>query len=121
MNRIYLTMLSFLIAGIINGQSVIKLDSIKQHIGDSVTVCGKVYGGLYLENAKNSPTLLNIGANYPNQLLTVVIWGDVRKDFTVKPEEDFANKEICITGKVELFKEKAQIVIRNPTQIGLKE
>jgi hypothetical protein len=120
MNRIFL-FCSFLFAyGIVQSQTTIKLEDINQHIGDSVVVCGKAYGGRHLKSAKNSPTFLNIGAKYPDQLLTVVIWGDVRKDFTAKPEEDFANKDICITGKVELYKEKSQIEIRNPAQIKFK-
>lgn len=102
-------------------QTNIKLEDLKSHIGDSVTVCGKVYSGRYLQSSNNSPTFLNIGAKYPDQLLTVVIWGDARKEFTGKPEDDYTNKEVCITGKVELYKDKPQIVIRKSSQLKLKE
>ncbi|MEI9912248.1 MAG: hypothetical protein WDO71_22900 [Bacteroidota bacterium] len=62
-------------------QAVIKLEDVSKYIGDSVTVCGKVAGIRFMEQSKNQPTLINLGAAYPNQLLTVVIWGDLRKEF----------------------------------------
>jgi len=36
---------------------------------------------IYLEQTKGSPTFLNIGGNYPDAPLTLVIWNDVRKQF----------------------------------------
>lgn len=63
-------------------------------------------------------TLLNLGAAFPSQLLTVVIWEDLRNQMKNKPEEYYLNKQICITGKVELYKEKPQVVIRNLAQVS---
>lgn len=106
---------------LVNSQTVIKLEDVRQHIGDSVTVCGKVYNARYIESANNSPTFLNLGATYPNQLLTVVIWGEVRKNFISKPEEVFLNKNVCIIGKVEIYKDRPQVILRKSEQIFLKE
>lgn len=100
----------------VSAQTSIKLEDVSKHIGDSVTVCGKVAGMRYFESSKNKPTLLNIGARHPDQLLTVVIWEDVRNLFTEKPE-GLQDKEICITGRISLYKEKIQIVINRPDQI----
>lgn len=80
-------------------QQTIALEDVAKHVGDSVKVCGVVKGGRFLEQAKNSPTLLNIGAAFPNQLLTVVMWSDVRKLFEKAPEELFKEKEVCIIGR----------------------
>lgn len=110
-----------LVVNLCHSQTAINLEGVHQHVGDSVTVCGKVYSGRYLESANNSPTFLNIGAKYPDQLLTALIWNDVRKQLGGKPEDDYNNKEICISGKVELYKDKPQIVIKKPEQIRLKE
>ena len=90
----------------------IKLEDVGKHVGDTVKVCGKVYGVRYLETTKNQPTFLNVGASFPKQVLTVVIWSDVRKQFEKAPELLFADKEVCITGKVEVYKGKVQIVVR---------
>jgi DNA/RNA endonuclease YhcR with UshA esterase domain len=102
-------------------QISIKLEDVNKHIGDSVTVCGKVYTARYLENANNKPTFLNIGAAFPHQLLTVVIWGEQRKEWEGKPEELYKGKEICITGKLELYNEKPQLIIKTPKQLSVKE
>ena len=102
-------------------QKTIPLEEIGKHVGDSVKVCGKVYGIKWLEQTKGSPTLINIGAAYPNQLLTVVIWGDVRKKLEKTPEELFADKEVCVTGKIELYKGKEQIAANSKEQIGITQ
>ena len=69
----------------------------------------------------DKPTFINLGAAYPNQLLTVVIWEDVRKQFEKSPEELYQNKTICVTGKIELFLDGPQIVISERNQIGIWE
>lgn len=104
--------LFFLSSGSASSQTVIQLSDVNKHIGDSVTVCGKVSGGRFLETAKNTPTFINLGDAFPNHTLTIVIWSDVRKQFEKAPEELFKDKEVCVTGRVELFRERAQIVLR---------
>lgn len=116
MKKISATLFSFFIIAAVNAQTSIKLEDVSKHIGDSVTVCGKVAGMRYFESSKNKPTLLNIGAKHPDQLLTVVIWENVRALFTGKVE-DLQDKEICITGRITVYKEKTQIVIDKPDQI----
>jgi hypothetical protein len=95
-----------------SSQTTIQLADVNKHIGDSVMVCGKVSGGRYLEKSKGAPTFLNLGEAFPNHALTVVIWNDVRKQFEIAPELLFKDKEVCVTGRVELFKDKPQIVVR---------
>ena len=119
MMRIFIYLFALLITSSVNGQATIKLDEVSQHIGDSVTVCGKVDDMRYFETSKNQPTFLNIGGKFPNQLLTLVIWGDVRNQFTGKPE-DLKNKQICITGRIVLYKEKPEIIIGEPWQISIQ-
>ena len=98
-------------------QQKITLQEVSKHVGDTVTVCGKIFGGVFLSSAKNQPTFLNVGAAYPNQQLTVVIWNNARKLFNYKPEEKLKGKTMCITGKIELFKNKPQITVIKPDQL----
>ncbi|QEC68367.1 hypothetical protein FRZ67_14040 [Panacibacter ginsenosidivorans] len=118
------TLLSFIICFMLGMQSKaqqkITLAEINKHIGDSVTVCGKIFGGKFLDAAKNQPTFLNMGAAYPKQLLTIVIWCNTRKLFSYKPEEYLKNKTICITGRIDIFKEKPQIVVQQLNQLQLQ-
>ncbi len=116
MKQISATLLSLFFVAAVTAQTSIKLEDVSKHIGDSVTVCGKVAGMRYFENSKNKPTFLNIGANHPNQSLTVVIWENARSLFTSKVE-DLMDKEICITGRIILYKERPEIVIERPDQI----
>ena len=102
-----------------NAQKPISLDEVGKHIGDSVKVCGQVYDTYYAVRTENTPTFLNIGAKYPNQLLTVVIWGDVRKKFENNPEEVFKDKQVCVIGKLETYKDKPQIVVQKTYQISI--
>jgi len=101
-------------------QTTISLEDVDKHIGDSVTVCGRVSSGRFLEQAKGSPTFLNLGKVFPNHALTVVLWNDMRKQFEKAPELLFKDQEICVTGRIELYKERPQIVIRRKEDIKLK-
>ena len=102
-------------------QKEVKLDDIGKHVGDSVRVCDKVYGGIFLERRNGTPTFLNVGGSYSNHLLTIVIWPEVRKEFTEKPEEFYKDKKVCVVGKVELFRDKPQIVLHSKGQIIINE
>jgi hypothetical protein len=99
----------------------INLEDIEKHVGDSISVCGKVYGGRYLESVSSKPTLINVGAQFPNQLLTIVIYGSDRQNFEESPEDFYKDKEVCVSGKVELYNKKPQIVVRNRDQLVVKE
>lgn len=101
-----------------SGQNISAQDAFK-HIGEKVTICGKIYGGRYFE--KNDKTLLNMGAAYPNHTLTVVIEGADRKKFTNKPEDFYTNKDVCITGEIKDFKGKPEVQVTEITQIVVHE
>ena len=101
-------------------QNEVPLADLKAHVGDTVITCGTVSSAYYAIKAKNSPTFLNIGSKYPNQLLTVVIWEDARTKFNFKPEETLLGKQVCISGMLELFENKPQIKIINPEQIRIQ-
>jgi hypothetical protein len=101
-------------------QQELKPEELKDHIGDSVKVKGKIFGVRYFESAKNSPTLINVGGAYPNQVYTIVIFGEVRKKLGFAPEESkYTGGMAIVTGKVELYKDKPQIVITDPAQLQI--
>ncbi len=56
-----------------------------------------------------------LGAAYPNSPLTIVIYADSRKNFKTTPETMYANKIICVTGKIQEYKGKPQIDSCNKT------
>ncbi len=115
-----LAVIALLLSTAALAQQEVKIEDLSQHVGDSVTVCTKIYGGIYLERSKGAPTFLNAGGSYPNAPLTIVIWEDARKQFKEQPESFYKDKEVCVTGKIILYKEKPEIVVYEEKQIVVK-
>jgi DNA/RNA endonuclease YhcR with UshA esterase domain len=97
----------------------VSAEASKNYVGKTVTVAGKVVDGRYLASTGRQPTLLNIDKPFPNQIFSIVIYGDDRKSFGYKPEEALLNKNVLVTGKVELYKGKPQITVTSPDQITI--
>lgn len=89
----------------------------RRYIGKNATVCGKVVSAAYGADERGRPTFLNLDQRYPNQVFTVVIWGMSRERFPSDPETYYANKKICVSGKVESFGGVPQIEARAPSEI----
>ena len=102
-----------------SAQQQIKIEDAAQHEGDSVTICSKVYGGRYMSNSASAITLLNVGGLYPNALLTILIKPNNRAAFTNKPEEFYVGKDVCITGKIIMFKGKPEIELFSEKGISI--
>ena len=89
--------------------------------GKTITVCGIVSSARYLgestgrPNSRN-PTFLNFGGRFPNHDFTGVIFEDNREKFG-EPEKSCLNKNVCVTGKIQLYREKPEIVITEPGQL----
>ncbi len=95
----------------------IPVEDASKHEGETVKICTKIYGSKYLETAKGKPTFLNAGAKYPNSPLTLVIWDDNRSHFKNAPDTYYDGKNICVTGKIEMFKGKPEIVLTDESQV----
>jgi hypothetical protein len=94
-----------------NGASAprtIAVQDAAQHYNENVQCCAKVYGIKALDNL----TLVNLGAAYPNQPLTVVL-RDAARD--MGPGLD--GKTICVTGTVVSYRDKPEIVVTDPKMI----
>jgi hypothetical protein len=95
----FLKITALLLPPTVQAQQEIKIDELNKHIGDSVTVCTKVYGGIYLDRSKDTPTLLNAGGNYPDAPLTILIWSEARKQFKEAPEVFIKTKIFALQAK----------------------
>lgn len=92
-----------------------------KHVGETITVCGKVFGGRFFETSNNCPTLLNMGAAYPSSPITIMLTLEVRNKLGYVPEQQLKEKNICVTGKVELYKDKPEIKVTEVTQIEVSK
>lgn len=99
----------------------IKPDEAANHIGETVTVCGKIFGGKFFDRSESKITLLNMGAAFPKSPLTIVISGDDRKNFKSAPEEFYSEKTVCVKGVVKEYKGKPQIFIKTEEDITVQE
>ena len=90
--------------------TTIDIQDAAKHYNENVKVCAKVYGYKALENL----TLVNLGAAYPEQLLTVVLKGDARS-----AGSGLDGQTICVAGKIVSYKDKPEIVVTDPALIVL--
>ena len=102
-------------------QKDIKLEEVKNHIGDSVKVEAIFTGVKVFVDDDNRPTLslINLGGEYPNQLLTVAVYPSYKGQYKVMPEEGFKGDKAIVFGKIELYKGKPQIVVRSSNQLSI--
>lgn len=97
-------------------QTLILAKDAPSYIGKSVTICDSVYGTKSLEKIN----LINLGGNYPKELLTVVINKEDISKFSSEPASMYIGNKICVTGTVSEFKGKFQIIVTEPKQIIVK-
>ena len=112
-----LIVLSTIVFGAEN--NVIRPDQAVDHIGEYKTVKGLVASAKYLSRVKGRPTFLNLDEAYPNQVFTVVIWGDTRDQFEVDPEYFYRGKNITVSGIIIEYKGIAEIIVSDVEQIHL--
>lgn len=116
---ILLTGLIITLAGVKSfAQTNITAKEAAKHLNEKVVVCDTVYGGKFLSNA--NITLIDMGGNHPNELLTLLIKGDDRKKFKDAPETVLKHKKVCVTGQLIDYKGKPEIIITDPEQIKVQ-
>jgi DNA/RNA endonuclease YhcR with UshA esterase domain len=122
MRRLYLIVLFVFFASTLTllAQSKITASEAKNHIGETVSVCGQVVSAHYAARTKGNPTFLNLDEPYPNQIFTILIWGSDRDKFG-NPETRFQNKKVCVTGVIKDYRGKPEIVAEQPNQIQLQK
>lgn len=91
--------------------AVVKLEEIRTMIGKTVTVQGKIFSSKDI----GSMILANMGAAYPNQLLTLAIKGDARP-----AAGQLDGKTVTVTGQVIDYKGKPEIIITAPDQLKIQ-
>ena len=88
----------------------------KTHVGETQTVCGKVVSTRFASGSKGQPTFLNLDEPYPNEIFTILIWGDDRARFGA-PETGYRDGNVCVTGKITSYRGTPEIVATEPSQI----
>jgi len=91
----------------------------KDHLGKTATVCGKVASTRYLDSSNRQPTFLNFDKEYPNHTFSAIIFGANRSKFG-KPEQEYLEKNVCVTGEIRDYNGKPEIELTDPKQVRVE-
>ncbi|MBS1526117.1 MAG: hypothetical protein JST19_10740 [Bacteroidetes bacterium] len=89
-----------------------KLEDVATLVGKVVSTKGKVYG----LKSMASMTLVDLGAEYPNQKLTVVLKSEAKDHLT---SNLLIGKILTVNGTVTSYKGKAQIIVTESKNISI--
>ena len=106
---ILITFLLFCVAAAYS-QTAITSKEAKDHIGETLTISGKV-NDVFTSN--KGRTLINFDDKYPNQTFTVVINSESNIDFSLVK----AGSILTVSGLIESYKDKPEIVVKTQDQI----
>lgn len=120
MKKLVFSCIFVCISALSYAQQEIKAEEATKHEGDSVKICTKIYGTRFLEGSNRQPTFLNGGAKYPDSPITFVIFGESRPAFKNKPEEFYMDKQVCVTGRIVMYKGKPEIILTSEAQITVQ-
>jgi hypothetical protein len=90
----------------------VKLEDVRSHMGKDIRVTGRVYSSKDI----GSMVLVNLGAAYPNQLLTIALKGSA-KQLASKVD----GKTLTVVGTVIGYKGKPEIVISDAMMLSIAD
>jgi|HubBroStandDraft_3_1064219.scaffolds.fasta_scaffold04259_6 hypothetical protein len=99
----------------------IAAEAAAQHANEQATVCGLVAGTKYADRSRGKPTFLDFGKPHPGETFKVVIWGADRAKFKEAPEVAYHQKDVCVSGRIQLYRGAPEIVVRDPAQLTLED
>jgi hypothetical protein len=86
-----------------------------KHVGETATVTGRVDG--FHQSGKGN-IFLNMGGAYPNQAFTAFIPAGNASQFPNAQQYD--GKTVAVSGKIQLYKGKPEIIVNSPSQVVAK-
>jgi hypothetical protein len=97
----------------------LKPEEAVRHIGETATVCGVVASAKHADTTRGQGTFLHLDRPYPNQIFTVIIWEKYRPAFG-EPEKSLLHKRICVTGAIQAYKGKPEILPQQASQVSVE-
>ena len=79
------------------------------------TVCGKVASVRTATSSEGESTFINLDFAYPNQVFTILVWGDDRKSVGELPR---AGDHVCATGSIQDYRGVPEIVVEDKSQLS---
>ena len=103
----------FLISGYAKAQTITP-DSAKYFADSLKTVCGKV-SKVFVSKTKT--TFINF-SNEKETYFTAVVFAKDSSTFQEYKLTSWKDKNVCITGKIKMYKGKPEIILKSKDQIG---
>ena len=117
--RLSATLMALAVSALAARAATLTPDDAAKHVGETATVCGIVAGAKYAAQIRGGLTFIDFGKPYPDASFTALIFAADRPKFGT-PEQGLAGKHVCVTGKIEMFRGKAEIVLTDPKQLVVK-
>ena len=87
----------------------------KNHVGEKATVCGKVADERTATSSRGEPTFINLDSRYPNQVFTILIWGEDRKTIGELPR---VGSHACASGVIKEYRGTPEIIVTSAGQLS---
>jgi len=114
LQAVSLAAVTFLICSVTGQGQSLTTSQAKAHEGETGTVCGKVVGEKTATSSRGKPTFINLDSAYPNQIFTILVWGDDRKNIGELPQ---VGTRVCASGKIEDYRGVPEIVVKSKGQL----
>lgn len=111
----HLFLISFFVGAFLSGSAQTPIAEAEKHLNEKVSIVDKVYDIRATQG--DGGLTLNLGAKYPNQLLTVIIPGASRTKFVANAEGAFKGRIVYVTGTVTSYEGKPAITVTDSTQL----
>ena len=106
---------ALLLMGSVGQAQSLTTSQAKAHEGETATVCGAVTSERTATSSRGEPTFINLDSAYPNQVFTVLIWGDDRKNVRELPH---VGSHVCAKGLIADYHGVPEIVVRSIGQLS---
>ena len=80
-----------------------------EHVGEHVTVCGRVAARYTATTSPGTPTFVSLDRSGREEVFTILIWRDDRSRVGHVPESG----KVCATGTITAYRGTPEIVLRD--------
>jgi hypothetical protein len=102
-----------------SGAQQLSAADAKQHTGEVATVCGQVASIHFAAHSRGEPTFLDLDAAYPNQVFTVLVWGEDRAKFG-NIDAQYSKAHVCVHGTITQYRGGPEMVVHDPSSISIR-
>jgi len=91
----------------------------RMHVGETVTVCGKVVStrtSKYKVTSQGRPIILNLDEPEPSSVFLILTWPSDSPP-PRKAEDTYLGKQVCVTGKIVKARDVPQIITPDSSKI----